>query len=174
MNGQHDTWRNSSSVSDEQGPRITLRLLRRAAIPALAAFIAVVPISLCAQGPGKRVVTPQDLWAMKRLSSPELSPDGRTAAVVVQEWSIDKNKSTSNIWLVPVAGGEPRRLTTAQAADVSPVWSPDGRRIAFVSKRGEDQATALYVIPTDGGEAEKILELPFPFPTRVGCPMGSA
>lgn len=98
---------------------------------------------------------------MKRLSSPELSPDGRTAAIVVQEWSVDKNKPTSNIWLVPVAGDEPRKLTTAQASDGSPTWSPDGTRIAFVSKRGEDKVAGLYVIPTDGGEAEKVLELPF-------------
>ncbi|MEO8588804.1 MAG: S9 family peptidase [Flavobacteriales bacterium] len=127
----------------------------------VTALVTVLPSSLTAQGPGKRVITPQDLWAMKRLSSPELSPDGRTAAVVVQEWNVDKNKSTSNIWLVPVAGGEPRKLTTAQAGDGSPVWSPDGGRIAFVSKRSEDQAAALYVIRTDGGEAEKVLELPF-------------
>jgi len=145
-----------------QGRSIVDRLFRRIALFLAAAIVFGVPPSLHAQGPGKRLMTPQDLWAMKRLSNLELSPDGRTAAFVVQEWSIEKNKPTSNIWLVPVAGGEPRRLTTAQAADGSPAWSPDGSRIAFVSKRGGDKAAALYVIRTDGGEAEKILELPFP------------
>ncbi|MBK6830633.1 MAG: PD40 domain-containing protein [Flavobacteriales bacterium] len=136
-------------------------ILRRTTLFVFAAFVLALPTDLLAQAPGKRVITPQDLWAVKRLSSPELSPDGRTAAIVVQEWSIEKNKPTSNIWLVPVAGGEPRKLTTAQAGDGSPTWSPDGTRIAFVSKRGEDKVAALYVIRTDGGEAEKILELPF-------------
>ena len=125
------------------------------------ALVSILPTGLSAQAPTKRVITPQDLWAMKRLSNLELSPDGGTAAVVVQEWNVEKNKPTANIWLVPVAGGEPRKLTTAQASDGSPVWSPDGKRIAFVSKRGEDKAAGLYVIHTDGGEAEKILELPF-------------
>jgi dipeptidyl aminopeptidase/acylaminoacyl peptidase len=127
----------------------------------LATCLSLLPAALTAQTPGKRLITPQDLWGMKRLNDVDLSPDGRTAAIVVQEWSIEKNKSTSNIWLVPVAGGEPRRLTAAQASDGSPVWSPDGARIAFISKRGEDQAAGLYVIRTDGGEAEKILDLPF-------------
>jgi len=136
-------------------------VLRRTIVFVVAVFVLALPTDLLAQAPGKRVITPQDLWAVKRLSSPKLSPDGRTAAIVVQEWSIEKNKATSNIWLVPVAGGEPRRLTSAQAGDGSPSWSPDGTRIAFVSKRGEDKVTALYVIHTDGGEAEKVLELPF-------------
>ncbi len=90
-----------------------------------------------------------------------LSPDGRTVVFTVQEWSVEKNKSTTNLWLVDVAGGEPRRLTTAQATDSAPAWSPDGRRIAFVSKRGDDETSALYVIPVSGGEAEEIVEMPF-------------
>lgn len=61
----------------------------------------------------KRLITPQDLWAMKRVSSPALSRDGKQVVVSVQEWSVDKNKSTANLWLVEVASGESRRLTTA-------------------------------------------------------------
>jgi len=109
----------------------------------------------------KRPITAHDLWAMKRLGAPALSPDGKTVVFTVQEWSIEKNKSTANLWLVDTAGGKPRRLTTAQASDGAPAWSPDCKRIAFVSKRGEDETAALYVIPVDGGEAEEILELPY-------------
>jgi dipeptidyl aminopeptidase/acylaminoacyl peptidase len=111
-------------------------------------------------------ITPQDLWAMKRLSSPSVSPDGKAAVLVVTEWSVEKAKSTSNLWLVDLASGATRRLTTAKASDNSPEWSPDGHRIAFISKRGEDEVPSLYTIPTDGGEAEKVLELPY----AVGTP----
>ncbi len=145
-------------------------LLRRTALLALAALVAVLPT--LAQPTAKRVLTPQDLWAMKRLSNVELSPDGRTVAFVVQEWNVEKNKPTANIWLVPVAGGEPRKLTTAQASDGAPTWSPDGSRIAFVSKRGEDKVAGLYVIRTDGGEAEKVLELPFALSSPRWMPDG--
>jgi dipeptidyl aminopeptidase/acylaminoacyl peptidase len=109
----------------------------------------------------KRLITPQDLWAMKRVGSPALSPDGRQVVFVVQEWSIEKNKSTSNLWLAEVSSGKVRRLTTAQVSDGAPAWSPDGTRVAFTSKRGDDENNALYVMRLDGGEPEKLLELPF-------------
>jgi dipeptidyl aminopeptidase/acylaminoacyl peptidase len=160
MNGQHTTLRSTKIIPHAKSNNKILPL-RGTFILAFAVCAMFLPAVLTAQANDKRPITPQDLWAMKRLSDVDLSPDGRTAAFVVQEWSIDKNKSTSNIWLVPVAGGEARRLTTAQASDGSPTWSPDGTRIAFISKRGEDQASGLYVIRTDGGEAEKVLELPF-------------
>ena len=109
----------------------------------------------------KRSITPQDLWAIKRVGSPALSPDGKQVVFTVQEWSVEKNKSTTNLWLVEVAGGAPRRLTTASTSDSAPTWSPDGTRIAFLSKRGDDENNALYILRRDGGEAEKILELPY-------------
>jgi dipeptidyl aminopeptidase/acylaminoacyl peptidase len=109
----------------------------------------------------KRPITARDLWGMKRLGSPSISPDGATAVFSVQEWSIEKNQERVNLWLVRTGGGEPRRLTTAEAKDSAPAWSPDGRKIAFVSKRGKDDAGALYVIPVDGGEAAQIVALPF-------------
>jgi dipeptidyl aminopeptidase/acylaminoacyl peptidase len=109
----------------------------------------------------KRPITPQDLWAMKRLGSPALSPDGRQVIFTVQEWSIEKNKSTTNLWLVNVDGGGLRRLTSAPVGDNSPAWSPDGKHVAFCSKRGEDESVSLYLMALDGGEPEKILELPF-------------
>ena len=107
-----------------------------------------------------RLLTPQDLWAIKRVQTPALSPDGKHAVFPVQEWSIDKNKSTSNLWTVAVADRAVRRLTTAETSEDAPRWSPDGTRIAFTSKRGEDENASLYVISLGGGEAERIIEMP--------------
>jgi dipeptidyl aminopeptidase/acylaminoacyl peptidase len=134
--------------------------------PRVTAVLLTLALSVAAFAADKRPITPQDLWACKRVGGPALSPDGRTAALTVQEWSVDKNKSTTNLWLVDVAGGAPRRLTTAPVSDSAPVWAPDGKRIAFISKRGEDENSSLYLVRTDGGEPEKILELA----TGVGSP----
>ncbi len=127
----------------------------------LVAILLPLALTVTVFAADKRPITPQDLWAMKRLGAPALSPDGKTAVFSVTEWSIEKNKSTASLWLVSVAGGAPRRLTTAQVNDSSPAWSPDGTRIAFTSKRGDDENSSLYVLRTDGGEPEKILELPY-------------
>jgi dipeptidyl aminopeptidase/acylaminoacyl peptidase len=125
------------------------------------ALVAALLAALTCIAAEKRPITPQDLWAMKRLGAPAISPDGNTIVFTVQEWSIDKNAGTTNLWTVGVATGEVKRLTNAKATEGSPVWSPDGKRIAFTSKRGEDENPSLYVIPFGGGEAEKVIELPY-------------
>ncbi len=140
----------------------------------LRAFVALALTLVAASAAEKRPLTPQDLWAVKRVGSPALSPDGQQVVFTVQEWSVDKNKSTTNLWLVAVDGGEPRRLTTANVTDTAPTWSPDGTRIAFLSKRGDDENNALYVMRRDGGEAEKILELPYALATPKWLPDGNA
>jgi dipeptidyl aminopeptidase/acylaminoacyl peptidase len=126
----------------------------------IVAFVITAALAVSAHAEGKRVLTPQDLWAIKRLGSPVLAPDGRTVVFTQQEWSVEKNTSTTSLWLADVATGTVRRLTAAQASDASPAWSPDGTRVAFTSRRGADEASSLYVIPLGGGEAEKIVELP--------------
>ncbi len=134
--------------------------------PPLAAHAILSLLLVCAVLPAhavdsRRPITAQDLWAVKRLSPPQLSPDGKRAVYSVQEWSIEKNKPTASLWLTDVDTGATRRLTSQPGSDGSPAWSEDGKRIAFVAKRGDDEAAALYVIHVDGGEAEEVLELPF-------------
>ena len=108
----------------------------------------------------RRPITAQDLWAVQRVGAPALSPDGRTAVVAVTEWSVPRARSTSSLWLVDVASAATRRLTQG-GSDAAPVWSPDGKRVAFLSKRGDEEATALYVIAADGGEARRVASAPY-------------
>jgi dipeptidyl aminopeptidase/acylaminoacyl peptidase len=129
--------------------------MRRAVFAALV-FLA----ALALEGQARRPITAQDLWAFQRVGAPALSPDGKTAVFAVTEWSIPRSKSTSSLWLLDVAGGEPRRLTQG-GSDGAPAWSPDGSRIAFVSKRSDDDAPALYVIRVGGGEARRVASMPY-------------
>lgn len=102
----------------------------------------------------KRPITPEDLYKIKSISDPRLSPDGKWIAYTNSEPDLKENDFNSDIWLIPVSGVEPFRLTGSPKSDHSPRWSPDGERIAFISTR--DGTANLYIIRIDGGEAQKI------------------
>lgn len=125
--------------------------------------VAAVASSAAAQSssPTRRPITPEDLWALERVSDPKISPDGRWVVFSVSRYSVEENNSDSDLWAVPADGSAPpRRLTWNKGADGSPVWSPDGRRIAFISKRG-DAPPQLYVLPFgESGEAQPATKLP--------------
>src|SRR5439155_9194718 len=101
-------------------------------------------------------MTAEDVFELKGVADPRLSPDGRTAAFAV--WSVDgdANEYRGSIWLAPVDGSEPaRRFTSGTKRDATPRWSPDGTRLAFTSKRDGDHMD-LYVIPVSGGEPVRL------------------
>jgi dipeptidyl aminopeptidase/acylaminoacyl peptidase len=137
------------------------------ATTALTAALAVATASAAtAAERSKRPLTVEDLWAIERVGTPVLSPDGAQVAYTVTSYDMEDNRGNADIWLMPAGGGPARRLTTAKASDGSPAWSPDGRRIAFVSRRDADTAAQLYVLPLEGGEAERVTDMP----TAVASP----
>jgi dipeptidyl aminopeptidase/acylaminoacyl peptidase len=116
-------------------------------------------------------VLPEDVYELVWVADPRLSPDGRTAAVVVRSVDREENRYRGAIWLVPLDGSSPRQLTAGLREDGSPRWSPDGRLLAFTSDR-EGGARQLYVIPVDGGEPRRLTDLPEDVETPVWSPDG--
>ncbi len=99
-------------------------------------------------------ITFDDFIAIKRVSDPQPSPDGRWVAFTVTVYSKESNRGNSDIWLVSTRGGEPRPLTHSPAGDFQPRWSPDGKTIAFISTRGG--SPQIHLIPVNGGEARQL------------------
>lgn len=122
---------------------------------ALAAALAFTVLGASAQTT-KRPITHEDLWQMRRLATPALSPDGRLAVVVVAEPAYDPKDQRADLWLVPTDGiAAPRQLTFSAEPEATPTFSPDGRRIAFSAQRAGDEAPQVYVLELDGGEAQR-------------------
>jgi dipeptidyl aminopeptidase/acylaminoacyl peptidase len=104
-------------------------------------------------------MVPEDLTRIQFVTDPQLSPDGRRVAFVVTTLSEERDEYLSNIWVVDVAGGVPRRFTAGPRRDLEPRWSPDGSRLAFLSERTAKDKLQLYLMPADGGEATKLTAL---------------
>jgi Tol biopolymer transport system component/DNA-binding winged helix-turn-helix (wHTH) protein len=86
---------------------------------------------------------------------PALSPDGSQLAFS----SDGPGKDNIDIYLKLVGPGEPHRLTTDPASDLSPAWSPDGRRIAFLRLLGPEGRSAIYLMPALGGDERRLGEI---------------
>jgi dipeptidyl aminopeptidase/acylaminoacyl peptidase len=108
---------------------------------------------------GKRPMSVEDLFRFKRVSDPQISPDGRQMVYVVGTVDLEGNKIPSSLWIAATDGkGEPRQLTNAPGKkDRHPRWSPDGNSILFESNRsGSNQ---LWIIGLDGGEARQVTDI---------------
>ncbi|OYR54335.1 peptidase S9 family protein [Halorubrum sp. Ea1] len=104
-------------------------------------------------------VTAADYHDIATPADPRISPDGDRVAFLRRQPTDDETVE-STVFLVDVAGGDPRRLTLAEGSDAEPRWSPSGDRIAFTSTRGADDDTQqLWVLPVDGGEARRVTDV---------------
>lgn len=104
-------------------------------------------------------LTPQRILDLRTVLNAQIAPDG---AQVVFQLSRSRTAAErpgaaiSELWTVPVTGGPPRRLTWNESSDTAPAWSPSGRTLAFLSRRGTAAVTQIYLIGIDGGEARPL------------------
>ena len=126
--------------------------LRSAAVTAL---ILACGFEIAAQE-AKHPIAFDDMIKMHRVAEPQISPDGKWVAYTVATPDMDANRNATNIWMVSTAGGAAQQLTQS-GHDSSPVWSPDGKVIAFLSSRSGD--SQVYLLSLEGGEAQKLTKL---------------
>ncbi len=103
------------------------------------------------------VLTPEILWKFGRLSDHQLSPDGETLIFNVTRFDYKTNESVSDIYSLPVSGGEAVKITDSGSSCYNPRWKPDGSAVGYItSSDGEPQ---LWEITPDGETARQISKI---------------
>jgi len=109
----------------------------------------------------KRPFDANAMMELKRISDPQISPDGKWVTFTVQTIDVAANRKPSQIWIVPgpdgAAGGAPRQLTRDGEANQRARWSPDSKRIAYISDRGG--SSQIWLMDPDGGNSKQITSL---------------
>src|SRR6056297_3503548 len=139
------------------------RAMKRITFYLLAALLCLAGAALAQEDDQEQKrLSAEILWQLDRLGEPVISPGGRYVVVPATSFEVDSDGSETRLWLLGSAD-EPgqRPISAAGASASSPVFSPDGSTLAFISKRGEDDAGQVYMLPMDApGEATRLTEVP--------------
>lgn len=109
----------------------------------------------------KKAITHEDLWMMKRVGNPEISPNGEWVIFGVTDPNYDEKEESQDIYIQSTKSNtKPRKLTSGKASENGYKWSPDGSKIAFQAKRDADEKSQIYILNVkDGGEAQRLTNL---------------
>jgi dipeptidyl aminopeptidase/acylaminoacyl peptidase len=111
------------------------------------------------QAAGKRPIRIGDLYRLRDVRDPQLSPDGAWVAYSVSAVDSAKDKSDSDVWMTSWDGSQSVRLTSSAESESAPRWSPDGRYLAFLSGRQEGKGAQLWLLDRRGGEAQRVSQV---------------
>ena len=120
-------------------------------------MVVVASMSYVLSAQTRRPLTPDDIFELKSVGDPRLSPDGAWIAYTVTTMDRKDDSSDTDIYMAPTEGGAPIRLTTSKRPESGPRWSPDGRYLAFTSAR-DGKKTQVYLLDRRGGEAQPITD----------------
>jgi dipeptidyl aminopeptidase/acylaminoacyl peptidase len=128
----------------------------------LLVLILTSSITLGQQSTAPRPVGVDDLFGVREVHDPQISPDARFIAYTVNSVSLKDDKNQTRIWMIPAGGGDAIALTAEDVNSDHPRWSPDGNFLAFQSSRKDaddnDGKTQVYLLNRQGGEAQRLTD----------------
>ena len=118
-----------------------------------ACALVLLPVAAPAQD--GRVLEAEDLFNLKAVGSPMISPDGGWVAYTVRTTSLEEDSSETRIWMASTADDTVLPMTGEGASAGNPQWSPDGRYLSFVAARNEGESQ-VWALDRRGGEARQL------------------
>jgi dipeptidyl aminopeptidase/acylaminoacyl peptidase len=138
--------------------------------PALSVFLGLGTLASNTTEHVAQAITPEDILSVRDLDELRLSPDGKKIAFVVREpgdAKLPRQPRLSNIWIMPTDGSaRPHPIVPNLKNAYSPFWSPDGRKLAFLSDRRVDvddsagQTDQVYLLTLDGVKVDRLTSVP--------------
>ncbi len=116
-------------------------------IISLLSFVVLTAIVASAQ------FSINDLLGLKRVSDPQLSPDGRVIAFTVGTVDKPANRVVNQIYTINIDGTKQRQITSGTSSSSGPRWSPDGKRIAYIT------GGQIWTMDADGGDREQVTKI---------------
>jgi len=123
----------------------------------LLSILLCIPLVAIPGFAAKRAFTIQDLYRIRNIGDLHVSPDAKTVLFTLQTSDLSKAKQVRHIWMMDADGKNVRQFTFGEKGESSPIFSPDGKQIAFITTRDGDDN--LYVISTAGGEARQLTRI---------------
>ena len=110
-----------------------------------------------------RTYAVEDLLRVRRVSDPQLSPDGRFVVFTIGDVNFEQNRVVNHIYRVSIGGGDVKQLTSGEKSATSPRWSPDSKKIAFTTD------SQIWLMDDDGDNKQQITKIS----TGAGAPVWS-
>jgi len=136
--------------------------MKRSLLAVSVLLLAIGTVTL-GQNPN-RTYTIEDLLKVRRVGDTQVSPDGKLAAFTIGDVEFDANRVNTQIYIVPVTGGEIKQLTKGEGSATSPRWSPDGKRIAYMT------GGQIWLMDADGDNKDQLTKIS----TEAAGPVWSA
>lgn len=113
-------------------------------------MLCCITLSLSAQ----TTYTPELLWKLRRITEFQVSPDGQSIVYGLKSFDLKNNSGNTDLYLIPVAGGEPVKLTDTPESEFNPRWTADSKRIGFL--KAKEGVVQLFEIDKSGADMRQV------------------